>query len=82
VTVSSWNGVQIAEIARRAPRELVGETAAGSTILIFLGYVAGPSAFAALVAATGRYDLAFVAVAVATVAALLGLTGRSRGGAP
>jgi MFS family permease len=73
VTVSSWNGVQIAEVARLAPGHLVGETTAGSTILIFLGYIAGPSAFAALVTATGRFDLAFVAVAFATVAALVGL---------
>ena len=67
VTVSSWNGVQIAEVARLAPRHLVGETTAGSTILIFLGYIAGPSAFAA--------------VAVATVAAPFGLVGPG-GGAP
>ena len=73
VTVSSWNGVQIAEIARLAPRHLVGETAAGSTVLIFLGYIVGPSAFAALVGATGRFDLAFMAVAAATLAALFGL---------
>lgn len=77
VTVSSWNGVQIAEIARLAPRHLVGETAAGSTILIFLGYIVGPSAFAALVGATGRFDLAFMAVAAATMAALFGLMGES-----
>ena len=82
VTVSSWNGVQIAEVARLAPRHLVGETTAGSTILIFLGYIAGPSAFAALVAATARYDLAFAAVAVATVAALFGLVGRGGGARP
>jgi MFS family permease len=73
VTVSSWNGVQIAEVARLAPRQLIGETTAGSTILIFLGYIAGPSAFAALVTATGRFDVAFVGVALATLAALLGL---------
>jgi MFS family permease len=73
VTVSSWNGVQIAEVARLAPRHVVGETTAGSTILTFLGYIVGPSAFAALVAETGRFDAAFVAVALATLAALLGL---------
>ena len=75
VTVSSWNGVQIAEIARLAPRHLVGETAAWSTILIFIGYIVGPSAFAGLVSATGRFDLAFTAVAVATAAALPALMG-------
>jgi MFS family permease len=73
VTVSSWNGVQIAEVARLAPKHLVGETTAGSTILIFVGYIVGPSAFAALVGATGRFDLAFLAVALATIAALIGL---------
>jgi MFS family permease len=73
VTVSSWNGVQIAEVARLAPRRLVGETTAGSTILIFLGYIVGPSAFAMLVSATGRFDTAFFAVALATLAALSGL---------
>ncbi|WP_262032186.1 MFS transporter, partial [Microvirga sp. Mcv34] len=55
VTVSSWNGVQIAEIARLSPRAHVSETTAGTTILIFVGYVVGPSAFAALVTSTGRF---------------------------
>jgi predicted MFS family arabinose efflux permease len=73
VTVSSWNGVQIAEVARLAPRQLIGETTAGSTILIFLGYIVGPSAVAMLVASTGRFDAAFLVVALATLAALLGL---------
>jgi MFS family permease len=76
VTVSSWNGVQIAEVARLAPRDLIGETTAGSTILIFLGYIAGPSAFAAIVTACARFDLAFVSVAIATLAALFGLRRR------
>jgi MFS family permease len=79
VTVSSWNGVQIAEVARLAPRELIGETTSGSTILIFLGYILGPSAFAMLVGASGRFDLAFMGVALATLAALLGLRAPMRG---
>lgn len=78
VTVSSWNGVQIAEVARLAPRDLVAETTAGSTILIFLGYVVGPSAFAALVSATGRFDLAFMGIAVATLTALVALRDSTR----
>jgi MFS family permease len=72
VTVSSWNGVQIAEVARLAPRQLIGETTAGSTILIFLGYIVGPSGVAMLVASTGRFDAAFLAVALATLAASSG----------
>jgi MFS family permease len=60
IAVSGWNGVQIAEVARRAPPELVGETAAGSVILIFITNMLTPIAFAAFVAATGRYDVAFI----------------------
>ena len=59
-TVSGWNGVQIAEVARRSPRGLVGETAAGSVILVFLSNMLAPIAFAAFVAATKRFDLAFM----------------------
>jgi MFS family permease len=60
IAVSGWNGVQIAEVARRSPPELVGETAAGGVILIFTTNMVTPIAFAAFVAATGRYDIAFM----------------------
>jgi MFS family permease len=59
ISVSAWNGVQIAEVARRSPPELIGETAAGSVILIFVANMLTPVFFAAFVAATGRYDIAF-----------------------
>jgi MFS family permease len=58
--VSGWNGVQIAEIARRSPPELIGETAAGGVMFIFVANLVTPVAFAAFVAITGRYDLAFL----------------------
>lgn len=45
--------------------------------LIFLGYVVGPAAFAALVAATGRFDLAFGCGALVTLPAIFGLLGPS-----
>jgi hypothetical protein len=41
VTVSSWNGLQVAEIARHAPAHLLGEAASGATLLVFIGYVVG-----------------------------------------
>src|SRR5262249_24863248 len=63
VTVTSWNGLQLAEIARAAPRNLIAETTAGATVVVFLGYVFGPSAFAMLVAATGRFDVGYFVVA-------------------
>ena len=60
IAVSGWNGVQIAEVARRSPPELIGETAAGAVILIFMANMFTPVAFAAFVAVTKRYDLAFL----------------------
>ncbi len=60
IAVSGWNGVMIAEVARRSPRHLIGETAAGSVVLVFLSNMLAPIAFAAFVAATGRFDLAFL----------------------
>lgn len=80
ITVASWNGVQVAELASLAPRGGVSEASSGGTVLIFLGYVAGPAFFAALVQVTGRYDAGFWAVAAATLGALLGLRPRSPAG--
>jgi MFS family permease len=81
ITVSSWNGVQIAEVARLAQAGRIGDTAAGATILIFVGYVIGPSAFSVLLALTGRFDWGFAAVGLVTGAALpmlFGLGKRAR----
>jgi MFS family permease len=75
VTVSSWNGLQVAEIARHAPAHLLGEAASGATLLVFIGYVVGPAACAALVALTGQFDVAFLCAAGTTALALAGLTG-------
>ena len=73
VTVTSWNGVQMAEIARLSPKGQIAEASAGATIVIFVGYVLSPVLFAALLSATGRWDIGFVAVALATLLGLLGL---------
>jgi hypothetical protein len=59
-TVAGWNGVEIAEVARRSPRHLIGETASGNVILVYLTNMIAPTAFAAFVAATGRFDVAFM----------------------
>ncbi len=60
IAVSGWNGVQIAEVARRAPPGFVGETAAGAVILVYVSNMGGPISFAAFVALTGRFDYAFM----------------------
>ena len=78
-SVSGWNGVQIAEVARRSPPELIGETAAGSVILIFLANMLTPVAFAAFVALTNRYDLAFLVCGAVAFGCLPLLYGIDRG---
>lgn len=59
-TVASWNGIQVAETARRAPQAMLAEAIAGGVILVFAGNMLAPILFAAFVAATGRFDLAFM----------------------
>lgn len=61
VFVSSWNGVQLSEVARACPPHLVREASAGATLVIFLGYVVAPAAFALLLTLTGRFDIGFLA---------------------
>ena len=78
IAVSGWNGVQIAEVARRSPPELIAETAAGAVILIFMANMLTPVAFAAFVAATGRYDLAYLIAAAFSLACIPLLYGIDR----
>jgi MFS family permease len=77
---ASWNGVYLAEVARVSPREAVGNVTAGSTFFVFIGYVVGPSAFAALVQYTGDYTLAFLLTAAMplTATAVLAVSQRAR----
>ncbi|WP_342360058.1 MFS transporter [Terrarubrum flagellatum] len=69
VTVVSWNGVILAETARLAPPDAVAQTAAGSTLLCFVGYVVSPASFAAIVQASGSYRLAFLITACVALGA-------------
>jgi MFS family permease len=73
ITVSSWNGVQIAEVARPAPHDKVAETTSGATIVVFIGYVVGPAGFATIAALTGRFDVGYLAVAATAAVAFLAL---------
>jgi MFS family permease len=76
---ASWNGISLAEVARLAPSGKVADATAGSTIFVFLGYVAGPSIFATLVSLTGSWSLPQILVAaqLLLVSALVGLTLRT-----
>ncbi len=69
-SAASWNGVQIAEVARRSPPRLIAETAAGSGILVSAVNIVTPTAFAVFVTATGRYDIAFIVAGVCSLLVL------------
>lgn len=66
VTVSSWNGLMLAEVAAAVPLPKVAEATAGTTLLVFLGYIIGPVGFALVLDATGSYRAAFLTIAVVT----------------
>ncbi|UZF94956.1 MFS transporter [Bosea sp. NBC_00550] len=67
ISISSWNGVQLSEVARACPSHLVREASAGATLIIFLGYVVAPAAFALLLSLTGRFDIGFLVCACSGV---------------
>jgi len=73
VTVASWNGIQLAEIARAAPKGRVGETTSGATLVTFIGYIVGPALFGLILAATSSYRVAFLVTAALSLAATASL---------
>lgn len=72
---ASWNGIVMAEVARLVPRERVGDATAGCVLFIFLGYLAGPSIFAAIIAVTASWTGAFLAIAAQLAVATAMVTG-------
>jgi len=69
-TAIGWNGVQLSELARRAPPGMAAAVTGASGFLTFGGVVLGPLLFAALAGATGGYRVGFaVSAAIAGVAA-------------
>jgi MFS family permease len=68
VAVASWNGVNLAEVARAAPGGQVSETTAGVAFVNYIGFIVGPVAFAALLHLGAGYRFGFFAAA--SVAAL------------
>ena len=49
---ASWNGTIMSEVATLVPREMVGQATAECTLVIFLGYLVGPTVFALLIGAS------------------------------
>jgi predicted MFS family arabinose efflux permease len=61
-----WNGVYLAEVARRAPPGQAGVATSGTLAFTFLGVVVGPALFGLLSGAAGTYRAGFAALAVPT----------------
>jgi MFS family permease len=65
VTLSSWNGLMLAEVAAAVPFTRVAEATSGTTLLVFLGYIIGPIGFSLILDATS-YRAAFLFLSVLT----------------
>jgi MFS family permease len=76
---ASWNGIYLAEVARLAAPGGVADATAGSTMLCFMGYVIGPTLFAAAVPHWG-WEIPFLlcAAQLAVMGAVQGLLLRRR----
>ena len=62
-TAIGWNGVQLAELARRAPAGQAGAVTGASGFVTFGGVVGGPLLFAGLAGLTGGYRTSFLVCA-------------------
>jgi len=77
LTASGWNGVFLAEVARRSPPEATGRATAVALVLMSVGLVLGPLAFSAIAASAG-WDVAFAVWSVVAVGGIIGLVTGTR----
>lgn len=68
-TAVGWNGVFLAEIARRAPPGRVGDATGGSAFFTFLGVVLTPPLFNLVLAATGSFGATYALLGIPAFAA-------------
>jgi MFS family permease len=79
ITISSWNGVNLAEVARAAPDRQVSETTAGVAFVNYFGFVTGPLGVAGLVWASESYTVALLAMGcIAAVGSILMIMPQAR----
>lgn len=63
-SATGWNGVYLAEVARRAPAGMAGVATGGSLAITFLGVVLGPPVFGFLSASFDSYRVGYAALAI------------------
>jgi MFS family permease len=61
-----WNGVYLAEVARRAPAGMASAATGGSLAITFLGVVLGPVLFGGVAGLFDSYRVAYLALALPT----------------
>jgi len=64
-SATGWNGVYLAEVARRAPAGMAGTATGGSLAITFFGVVLGPMLFSAVSTLFGSERAGFVGLALA-----------------
>jgi len=72
-TAIGWNGVQLSELARRAPTGHAGAVTGAAGFVTFSGVVVGPPLFAALTALTHGYQAGFLVMAAVSLTAAVAL---------
>lgn len=70
-TASGWNGAFLAEVARLAPRRAISSATSGSLVLVNVGKMLGPIAFANAYLVGGSYGIAFGLLALPAAAGLV-----------
>lgn len=71
LTAVGWNGVYLAEIARLAPKGLIGSATGSSMVVTYAGVMIGPAAIAGIYGLVGSYTLTFAMFAVVPLVGLI-----------
>ncbi|PMR74350.1 MFS transporter [Billgrantia endophytica] len=79
-TAIGWNGVYLAEVARRSHPAEVGEATAAVLVLTYMGVLVGPALFSLIVGLSDSYALGFLLPAVAAMLAIVCLANCRRAG--
>jgi MFS family permease len=77
-TAVGWNGVFLAEIARRAPRDRVSDATGGSAFFTFLGVVVTPPLFHMVLNMTSSYGVTYALFGLPALAAGVRLLATSK----
>ncbi len=70
-TAIGWNGVYLAEVAKRAPEGKSGSVTGGTLAVTYLGVVVGPPAIGLISQATGSFGYGFLALLLPTIASII-----------